>query len=99
MGLKNILSDNVATLTLTSMIGTFGNGIWTFLMPFYFVETGVSILAVGVIFTFYTIAGSFGSIIGGLLSDKYGRKKIIVFSSLIGTFSRKDARRTSWEAD
>ncbi|KEK22396.1 MDR family MFS transporter [Bacillus gaemokensis] len=65
-------------------IGETLNGIaMMMLMPFfalYLKDKVDSLLQVGIIMALSPIAASFGSLIGGRIADKYGRKPIMIFS-------------------
>jgi len=74
-------------LVLASFIDSLGGGL---LFPFYALYVtehfGVGMIEVGFLFSFLAAGGIIGSILGGSLSDKYGRKLILlvglIFSGL-----------------
>lgn len=78
---------NVAILSITSAIGTFGNSLWIFFLPLYFRDIGAQILHIGFLYTLSNIIGILVKTPAGYLSDKYGRKVVIVTSSLTLSFS------------
>jgi len=67
-------------LILATFIDSLGNGL---LFPFYALYVtdhfGVGMIEVGFLFSFLSAGGIIGSILGGSLSDKYGRKLILLF--------------------
>jgi len=60
------------------------SGFMTF-CPIYLTSKGYSILTAGGANTLFEISGAFGSILGGALSDRIGRKEVIVLS-MAGAF-------------
>lgn len=79
------LEPNVAALGFSSMIGTFGNSLWMFLLPLYFLSIRASVAEVGLFVTAAAVAASAGLWLGGVLSDRFGRKPVLIGGSLIGT--------------
>jgi FSR family fosmidomycin resistance protein-like MFS transporter len=59
-------------------------GILT-LLPLYFKSQNLSNIAASHLFTTMLAAGAIGGIIGGFISDFYGRKRLIVSSLIIST--------------
>ena len=47
----------------------------------------VGMTEVGLLFTIFAVTGVFGSLIGGALTDKFGRKVIIIFGLAISAIS------------
>lgn len=79
---ERFLGSNLSVLTSTSMIATFGNGIWTFLMPLYLVFIGVPVILVGIVYMAIAASSSFSPVLGGSLADRFGRKPVILLSQL-----------------
>jgi len=67
-------------LILASFIDSLGGGL---LFPFYALyiteHFDVGMIEVGFLFSFLSAGGIIGSILGGSLSDKYGRKAVLLF--------------------
>jgi FSR family fosmidomycin resistance protein-like MFS transporter len=59
-------------------------GLLTFL-PLYFKSNGYTNVTIGYMVTIMLFSGVFGGILGGYLSDNYGRKPLIVSSLMIST--------------
>jgi MFS transporter, FSR family, fosmidomycin resistance protein len=59
-------------------------GLLTFL-PLYFKSKGYTNVTIGYMVTIMLFSGVFGGILGGYLSDNYGRKPLIVSSLMIST--------------
>ncbi|MBA7572813.1 Na(+), Li(+), K(+)/H(+) antiporter [subsurface metagenome] len=81
--IKNIYNEfpkKFWILILASFIDSLGGGL---LFPFYALYVtehfGVGMIEVGLLFSFLSVGGIIGSILGGSLSDKYGRKLILLF--------------------
>ena len=73
---------------LSSMIATFGNVLWFYFLPLYYVEVfGASPLEITIIYAVWSAIVALGSAPAGALADRYGRKSVIVFSSLISAFA------------
>lgn len=93
---QRLLGSNLSILTSTSMIATFGNGLWTFLMPLYLLIIGVPVILIGITYTIIAASSSFSPVLGGSLADKIGRKPVMLLTQLIavplllvmGLFSR-----------
>jgi MFS transporter, FSR family, fosmidomycin resistance protein len=54
-------------------------------IPVLYVEKGFSILSAGVIFSFFTVAGSISGLIAGHVSDRIGFKPVFVFTFVLMT--------------
>jgi len=81
------MKDNKALLTILLIIfvDILGFSVMIPLLPFYAQSLGASPLAIGFIASFYGIASLIAGPILGDLSDKYGRKPVLLLSQ-IGTF-------------
>lgn len=69
---------------LTILVNLLGFGIIIPLLPFYATALGASAATVGVLFASYSICQLVAAPILGDLSDRYGRRPILIFS-LVGT--------------
>ena len=61
-----------------------GQSFLTF-MPVFYVQKGYSLVAAGVLFSLFTIAGTLSGIISGYLSDRIGYKSIFMVTHLCMT--------------
>ncbi len=61
-----------------------GQSFLTF-MPVFYVQKGYSLVAAGVMFSLFTIAGTFSGIISGYLSDRIGFKSIFMVTHFLMT--------------
>ena len=64
-----------------------GNLIFPFFGLYITSKYGVGMTEVGVLFTIFAITGVIGSFIGGALTDKFGRKGIIIFGLVVSATS------------
>jgi MFS transporter, FSR family, fosmidomycin resistance protein len=61
-----------------------GQGFMTF-MPVYYVQQGHSLVSAGVIFSLFTVAGTFSGLLCGHLADRWGYKPLFWASHLLMT--------------
>ncbi|MGI0091762.1 MAG: MFS transporter [Nitrososphaerales archaeon] len=79
-----LLESNVLVLGLSSMLATFGNTLWFYFLPVYYSDVfKASPLQISVIYSIWIAVVALGSSPAGALADTYGRKSVIVFSSLV----------------
>ena len=77
----------LATVFLVVMIDLMGFGIILPLMPFYAQRFGASAVAIGILYSVYSLAQLVCSPIWGSLSDRFGRRPIMLISTIGATFS------------
>lgn len=78
------MSRPLFVLFITIFVNLVGFGIIIPLLPFYAETFGASPLAIGLLFASFSLAQLVASPILGDLSDRYGRRPILIFS-LLGT--------------
>jgi MFS family permease len=78
------LAGNIHVVALSSGVKSFGVGLVGTYMPLYFVELGGSPLTLGLVTAAASIVGGFTSILGGVIADYYGRRRIMVLSAFYG---------------
>jgi MFS transporter, FSR family, fosmidomycin resistance protein len=61
-----------------------GQSLLTF-MPVLFVQKGFSVVSAGVIFSLFTVAGTFSGLLAGHISDRIGFKPVFIVSHVIMT--------------
>jgi MFS family permease len=88
---KNIFNEYSNTFWLI-ILGMFIDQLGGFLIfPFFGLyitsKYHVGMTEVGVLFTIFAVSGVIGSFIGGALTDKFGRKIIIIFGLIISAVS------------
>ncbi len=74
------------------VLGTFIDRLGGALMfPFFTLyitrKFGVGMTEVGVIFGLFSISSILGSVIGGALTDRFGRKGMVIFGLLVSAFT------------
>ncbi|MBC8224739.1 MFS transporter [Candidatus Bathyarchaeota archaeon] len=88
---KMFTTDHLRNLLLVSVIvvcsGALWNGVSAFILVYINEVKGVSLLIAGGLSTFKYTIGAFGNILGGELSDKLGRRKILLFGFGLFTVS------------
>lgn len=72
------LESNLLVLAGTVFVLVTGYYSWSLLLPLYLRQLGASDFWVGISYTLITLAFTLGQVFGGLLSDKLGRKPLIV---------------------
>ncbi len=78
------LQGNIHVVALSSGVKSFGAGLVGTYLPLYFVELGGSPLTLGLMTAAASIVGGFTSILGGVIADYYGRRRIMVLSAFYG---------------
>ena len=77
------LSQDVKLICISEFLFFFGDGLFTFLLPVYIRQLDASATDVGLLYAFYYLSNGLSVLAGGFLADRFDRKKIIIFSSLI----------------
>ncbi|MBI3977881.1 MAG: MFS transporter [Chloroflexi bacterium] len=70
-------------LTGSTIFRVLGTVSFTVFYPTYLVGTGWSLLAAGAALSIFELAGAAGALFGGTISDRFGRRQIIVVSQLL----------------
>jgi len=82
------LESNILVMGLSSMLATFGNTLWFYFLPVYYSqEFSASPFQISAIYAAWLAMVAFGSSPAGALADTYGRKSVIVFSSLVSSLA------------
>jgi MFS family permease len=82
------MPDKFWTLVGASFVDRLGGAlIFPFFALYITQHFGVGMTEVGTLFAFFAISSIFGGAIGGALTDKYGRKSLIIFSLIMSAAS------------
>jgi len=81
------LERNFFIYCITNFIWAAVFNLWYNFLPKYYELLGASTIIVGFIFSLERISEGISGIFGGHLSDKIGRKKVIIFGSFLGNIS------------
>lgn len=77
------LSRSIYILAIVRVVNAMGNFVYPFLTLFLTEHIGLSTEKAGTYFMISAIAQGIGSMIGGKLTDKFGRKKLyLIFQGL-----------------
>jgi len=76
-------SRNVLVITLTQTLSMFMGSLWWPFQALYILELGASKESLGMILTLQSITELVIQIPGGILTDKWGRRKIIVLGTIL----------------
>jgi len=77
------LNRDLKLLFISNFIWTFGFGLYNYVWPIYIRELGGTATDVGTVFSISFLIAMLTYIPGGILADKYDRKKLIVISVAI----------------
>jgi len=73
------LGRNVLVLSVTVFFILIALFSWYYLFPLYLKELGASESQIGFLYTLFTLSFTLLQLVGGVLSDRFGRKKCIVW--------------------
>ena len=79
------LSRELILLLLITIFMSLGMNLTNSLWPLYIRSLGATVLQVSFVISITSAAGTFFRVPSGLISDNYGRKKIIIISILLGS--------------
>jgi len=78
------LKRDFKLLFLTNLVGSFGDGLYAYLLPVYVTENlKATSVELGALFAVLLLVASFTLILGGILADKYDRKKVLLLGWLL----------------
>ena len=80
---KGILSRNMVTLYVSGFIYGIGGQMWPPFWTLYILSLGATLSQMGIVLSLRAALGAALNLLGGLLSDKFGRKKLIVIPGYV----------------
>jgi len=81
--LYGALNRDLKLIFVSNLIGAFGDGLYVYLLPLYARKLGANPVEVGIMFSIVLLVASLTPIPGGILADKYDRKKIMIYGWLM----------------
>ncbi|MEM3637415.1 MAG: MFS transporter [Conexivisphaerales archaeon] len=75
-------NTNILVLGLSSMVSTFCLSLWQGYLPIYFSGMGYQKWEIGILYTLAAVAVVAAFFVSGWLGDRYGRKTMIVWSTV-----------------
>lgn len=69
------------------ILWTFGEGLYSFILPVYVMELGGTGMEIGFLYSFMFLVYTLSVLLGGFLADRFDRKKLILFIFMFGSVS------------
>jgi len=77
---------NIAVMAVSSAVASFGGGLISTYVSLYFVELGGSPITLGLMAASASIIGYVMFLLGGIIADYYGRRRIMVLTAFYSVF-------------
>ena len=77
---------NIAVIAVSSAVRAFGVGLISAYVSLYFVELGGSPITLGLMTAAASVTGCVMFLLGGIVADYYGRRRIMVLTAFYGIF-------------
>ena len=77
------LNRDLKLIFLSNFIGAIGDGLYSYILPIYIRGLGASSADVGFLFSIFILSTALTIIPGGILADRYDRRKVMVLGWLI----------------
>ena len=77
------LNRDLTLIFASNLIGAFGDGLYAYIWPLYIRALGADPTEVGVVFSVLFFVAALTPLPGGILADKYDRKKLIILGWLL----------------
>ena len=77
------LNRDLKLIFLSNFIGAIGDGLYSYILPNYIRDLGASSADVGFLFSIFLLSTALTILPGGILADRYDRKKVMVLGWLI----------------
>lgn len=76
---SEVLNRDLKLIFASNLVGSFGDGLYAYLLPYYMSETlEASGVEVGILYAVVGLVAALTLFVGGMLADKYDRKKIMI---------------------
>lgn len=76
-------NKNIKLICLSAIVFSFGDGLFTFLLPVFISELNAAPADIGMLYAVYNLTWGITLMFGGFLADRFDQKKIMILSSLI----------------
>lgn len=74
-----VLNRDLKLIYTSNLIGSFGDGLYAYLLPYYMKETlKANPVEIGILYALTSLTAALTLLIAGALADKYDRKKIMI---------------------
>jgi MFS family permease len=74
-----VLNRDLKLLFISNLFGSFGDGLYAYLLPYYIKESlEASSVEVGILYAIVILVAAFTLLIAGMIADRYDRKKIMI---------------------
>jgi len=75
----DVLNRDLKLIFAANLVGSFGDGIYAYLLPYYMTETlNATPVEVGVLYAVVGLVAALTLLAAGMLADRYDRKKIMI---------------------
>jgi len=74
-----VLNRDLRLIFVSNLLGSFGDGLFAFLLPVYITDTlKAGSVEVGILYAVVSLVAALTLLVAGMLADKYDRKKIMI---------------------
>lgn len=74
-----VLNRDLKLVFASNLVGSFGDGLYAYLLPYYMTETlKASPEEVGILYAVMSLTAAFTLLMAGMFADRYDRKKIMI---------------------
>ncbi len=77
------LNRDLKLIFVSNLVGAFGDGLYSYIWPLYIRALGADPAEVGVVFSVLFFVAALTPLPGGILADKYDRKKLMILGWLL----------------
>jgi len=81
--LSGALNRDLKLIFVAFFVGSFGDGLYFYILPLYVREVGANEVEVGIFYSVMLLAAAFTPLLGGYFADKYDRKKAVIAGWLV----------------